>query len=91
MGLKAAIKSLDAFPRAEDHLLRKTQSGAFGNIPFVFFFFNFFYFYIFLGALNAHVMFMDGIQFMLLIISVDILCSLSSILCCSVATVALIE
>ncbi|XP_041007241.1 endoplasmic reticulum-Golgi intermediate compartment protein 3 isoform X2 [Juglans microcarpa x Juglans regia] len=28
MGVKQAIKSLDAFPRAEDHLLQKTQSGA---------------------------------------------------------------
>lgn len=31
MGVKQAIKSLDAFPRAEDHLLRKTQSGALGD------------------------------------------------------------
>lgn len=28
MGLKQSIKSLDAFPRAEEHLLQKTQSGA---------------------------------------------------------------
>ncbi|XP_031396430.1 endoplasmic reticulum-Golgi intermediate compartment protein 3 [Punica granatum] len=28
MGVKQALKSLDAFPRAEDHLLQKTQSGA---------------------------------------------------------------
>lgn len=28
MGLKQALKSLDAFPRAEEHLLQKTQSGA---------------------------------------------------------------
>ncbi|KAF3947979.1 hypothetical protein CMV_025965, partial [Castanea mollissima] len=28
MGMKQAIKSIDAFPRAEDHLLQKTQSGA---------------------------------------------------------------
>lgn len=28
MGVKQAIKSLDAFPRAEEHLLKKTQSGA---------------------------------------------------------------
>ncbi|GKV15251.1 hypothetical protein SLEP1_g26048 [Rubroshorea leprosula] len=32
MGLKQAIKSIDAFPRAEDHLLQKTQSGAFVSI-----------------------------------------------------------
>lgn len=31
MGVKQAIKSLDAFPRAEDHLLQKTQSGALGD------------------------------------------------------------
>ena len=30
MGLKQAIKKLDAFPRAEEHLLQKTQSGAIG-------------------------------------------------------------
>ncbi|KAJ0028130.1 hypothetical protein Pint_35891 [Pistacia integerrima] len=30
MGVKQAIKSLDAFPRAEEHLLQKTQSGALG-------------------------------------------------------------
>ncbi|XP_021907303.1 endoplasmic reticulum-Golgi intermediate compartment protein 3 [Carica papaya] len=28
MGVKQALKSLDAFPRAEEHLLQKTQSGA---------------------------------------------------------------
>ncbi|CAJ1965386.1 unnamed protein product [Sphenostylis stenocarpa] len=28
MGMKQVIKNLDAFPRAEDHLLKKTQSGA---------------------------------------------------------------
>ncbi|KAI8547748.1 hypothetical protein RHMOL_Rhmol07G0219700 [Rhododendron molle] len=28
MGVKQTIKSLDAFPRAEEHLLQKTQSGA---------------------------------------------------------------
>ncbi|PPS13699.1 hypothetical protein GOBAR_AA06902 [Gossypium barbadense] len=28
MGVKQAIKNLDAFPRAEEHLLQKTQSGA---------------------------------------------------------------
>ncbi|KAF5195319.1 Endoplasmic reticulum-golgi intermediate compartment protein [Thalictrum thalictroides] len=28
MGIKQALKSLDAFPRAEDHLMQKTQSGA---------------------------------------------------------------
>lgn len=32
MGLKQTIKSLDAFPRAEEHLLQKTQTGAFGNM-----------------------------------------------------------
>lgn len=32
MGLKQTIKSLDAFPRAEEHLLQKTQTGALGNI-----------------------------------------------------------
>lgn len=32
MGVKQALKSLDAFPRAEDHLLQKTQSGAFVSI-----------------------------------------------------------
>jgi hypothetical protein len=36
--MKQAIKSIDAFPRAEDHLLNKTQSGALGNKPFFFFF-----------------------------------------------------
>ena len=34
MGVKQALKSLDAFPRAEEHLLQKTQSGAFGNFIF---------------------------------------------------------
>ena len=34
MGVKQAIKSLDAFPRAEEHLLQKTQSGALGNCAF---------------------------------------------------------
>ncbi|XP_056171402.1 uncharacterized protein LOC115663582 [Syzygium oleosum] len=28
MGVRQALKSLDAFPRAEEHLLQKTQSGA---------------------------------------------------------------
>lgn len=28
MGVKQALRSIDAFPRAEDHLLQKTQSGA---------------------------------------------------------------
>ncbi|XAR57671.1 hypothetical protein NMG60_11025913 [Bertholletia excelsa] len=28
MGVKQAIRNLDAFPRAEEHLLQKTQSGA---------------------------------------------------------------
>lgn len=30
--LKQAIRSLDAFPRAEDHLMQKTQSGAFVSV-----------------------------------------------------------
>ena len=30
MGVKQAIKSIDAFPRAEEHLLKKTRSGALG-------------------------------------------------------------
>ncbi|GKD88903.1 endoplasmic reticulum-Golgi intermediate compartment protein 3-like protein, partial [Tanacetum coccineum] len=30
MGVKQVIKNLDAFPRAEEHLLQKTQSGALG-------------------------------------------------------------
>lgn len=35
MGVKQAIKNLDAFPRAEEHLLHKTQSGALGfNLSF---------------------------------------------------------
>ncbi|XP_017243529.2 uncharacterized protein LOC108215553 isoform X1 [Daucus carota subsp. sativus] len=32
MGVKQAIRSLDAFPRAEDHLMQKTQSGAFVSV-----------------------------------------------------------
>lgn len=32
MGLMQALKSLDAFPRAEEHLLQKTKSGAFVSI-----------------------------------------------------------
>ncbi|GMI67734.1 hypothetical protein like AT3G22290 [Hibiscus trionum] len=32
MGVKQVIKSLDAFPRAEEHLLQKTQSGALVSI-----------------------------------------------------------
>ncbi|KAL9252056.1 Endoplasmic reticulum-Golgi intermediate compartment protein 3-like protein [Drosera capensis] len=32
MGVEQAIKKLDAFPRAEDHLLKKTQSGALVSI-----------------------------------------------------------
>ncbi|XP_010532527.1 PREDICTED: endoplasmic reticulum-Golgi intermediate compartment protein 3 [Tarenaya hassleriana] len=32
MGVKQALRSLDAFPRAEDHLLQKTQSGAIVSI-----------------------------------------------------------
>ncbi|KAE8734547.1 citrate synthase, glyoxysomal [Hibiscus syriacus] len=32
MGLEQAIKSLDAFPRTEEHLLQKTQSGALVSI-----------------------------------------------------------
>ncbi|KAB2055889.1 hypothetical protein ES319_A11G068000v1 [Gossypium barbadense] len=32
MGVKQAIKNLDAFPRAEEHLLQKTQSGALVSI-----------------------------------------------------------
>ena len=35
MGVKQAIQSLDAFPRAEEHLLLKTQSGAFGKLTFL--------------------------------------------------------
>lgn len=35
MGVKLqALKHLDAFPRAEDHLLQKTQSGAVGMLLF---------------------------------------------------------
>ncbi|MBA0726104.1 hypothetical protein Golax_001953, partial [Gossypium laxum] len=32
MGLKQTIRSLDAFPRTEEHLLQKTQSGALVSI-----------------------------------------------------------
>ncbi|KAK6937145.1 Endoplasmic reticulum vesicle transporter, C-terminal [Dillenia turbinata] len=32
MGLKQALKSIDAFPRAEEHLLQKTKSGALVSI-----------------------------------------------------------
>ncbi|KAF3445142.1 hypothetical protein FNV43_RR14835 [Rhamnella rubrinervis] len=32
MGVKQTLKSLDAFPRAEEHLLQKTQSGAFVSV-----------------------------------------------------------
>lgn len=32
MGVKQALKNLDAFPRAEEHLLQKTQSGAFVSV-----------------------------------------------------------
>ncbi|KAK4775892.1 hypothetical protein SAY87_023853 [Trapa incisa] len=32
MGYTQALKSMDAFPRTEDHLLQKTQSGAFVSI-----------------------------------------------------------
>lgn len=47
MGLKQTIKGLDAFPRAEDHLLQKTQTGAVGNMRghaslFVFYFYDVF-------------------------------------------------
>ncbi|KAL2455364.1 endoplasmic reticulum-Golgi intermediate compartment protein 3 [Forsythia ovata] len=35
MGLKQALKSLDAFPRAEEHLLQKTKSGALVQKGFV--------------------------------------------------------
>ncbi|KAJ9549273.1 hypothetical protein OSB04_021816 [Centaurea solstitialis] len=31
MGVRQVIKNLDAFPRAEEHLLQKTQSGAVGK------------------------------------------------------------
>lgn len=37
MGVKQAIKKLDAFPRAEEHLLQKTQSGAIGILKSSFF------------------------------------------------------
>lgn len=40
--LKQALRSLDAFPRAEEHLLLKTKSGALGIYLFIFFFFVFF-------------------------------------------------
>ncbi|KVH95819.1 hypothetical protein Ccrd_002105 [Cynara cardunculus var. scolymus] len=33
MGVKQVIKNLDAFPRAEEHLLQKTQSGAVVSLP----------------------------------------------------------
>jgi hypothetical protein len=36
MGMKQAIKKLDAFPRAEEHLLQKTQSGALGKLTFLY-------------------------------------------------------
>lgn len=29
-GVRQALKNLDAFPRAEEHLLQKTRSGALG-------------------------------------------------------------
>lgn len=32
MGVKQALRSLDAFPRAEDHLMQKTESGAFVSV-----------------------------------------------------------
>ncbi|XP_048327410.2 uncharacterized protein LOC107416787 isoform X2 [Ziziphus jujuba] len=32
MGVKQALKKFDAFPRAEEHLLQKTQSGAFVSV-----------------------------------------------------------
>ncbi|KAI9084630.1 hypothetical protein K1719_033412 [Acacia pycnantha] len=32
MGVRQVIKKLDAFPRAEDHLLHKTKSGALVSI-----------------------------------------------------------
>ncbi|XP_065853053.1 uncharacterized protein [Euphorbia lathyris] len=32
MGVKQAIKSIDAFPRAEEHLMQKTKSGAFVSV-----------------------------------------------------------
>lgn len=35
MGVKQAIKNLDAFPRPEEHLLQKTRSGAIGTRLFV--------------------------------------------------------
>lgn len=41
MGLKQTIKSLDAFPRAEEHLLQKTQTGALGNMGWHVYFFVF--------------------------------------------------
>lgn len=43
MRMKQAIRSIDAFPRAEDHLLQKTQSGALGNptLSLYFFFLDF--------------------------------------------------
>lgn len=44
MGVKQVIKSLDAFPRAEEHLLKKTQSGALGKNQF-----NYVFLFVFLG------------------------------------------
>lgn len=39
MGVKfQALRNLDAFPRAEEHLLQKTKSGAVGNLKFFFFY-----------------------------------------------------
>lgn len=38
MGVKQAIRAIDAFPRAEEHLLQKTKSGALG-IHFILFLF----------------------------------------------------
>ncbi|MCD7467877.1 hypothetical protein HAX54_005530 [Datura stramonium] len=32
MGVKQVLRALDAFPRAEEHLLQKTKSGAFVSI-----------------------------------------------------------
>lgn len=40
MGVKQAIRSIDAFPRAEEHLLQKTQSGALGMVSFSFYVFH---------------------------------------------------
>lgn len=30
MGVKQTLRAIDAFPRAEEHLLQKTKFGAFG-------------------------------------------------------------